>query len=77
MGQVFHAFSTKCHPAYGVYVIHYEGRANTLTPCYSQGERASQKGATALYDCTWPGEWSREWEVAGKSDIRYNFPGYD
>jgi 4-hydroxy-3-polyprenylbenzoate decarboxylase len=51
-GKVLHAFSTKCHPAYGIHVVHYEGRANTLTPCYSQSERAIQKGATVLYDCT-------------------------
>jgi 4-hydroxy-3-polyprenylbenzoate decarboxylase len=67
MGSVFHAFSTKCHPAHGIHTIHYEGRGNTLTPCYSQGERALQKGATVLFDCTWPGEWSREWEVPVKA----------
>jgi 4-hydroxy-3-polyprenylbenzoate decarboxylase len=74
MGEVFHAFSTKCHPAYGIHVVHYEGRANTLTPCYSQGERAAQKGATVLYDCTWPGEWSREWEVPVKATFETIFP---
>ena len=67
MGRVIHAFSTKCHPAHGIHTIHYEGRGNTLTPCYSQGERALQKGATMLFDCTWPGEWSREWEVPVKA----------
>lgn len=67
MGKVIHAFSTKCHPAHGIHTIHYEGRGNTLTPCYSQGERALQKGATVLFDCTWPGEWSREWEVPVKA----------
>ncbi len=74
LGKVLHAFSTKCHPAHGIHVIHYEGRANTLTPCYSQGERALQKGATALYDCTWPGEWSREWEVPVKATFDTIFP---
>lgn len=69
MGKVLHAFATKCHPANGIHVIHYEGRANTLTPCYSQGERAAQRGATVLYDCTWPGEWSREWEVPVKATL--------
>lgn len=69
MGKVVHAFATKCHPANGIHVIHYEGRANTLTPCYSQGERAAQRGATVLYDCTWPGEWSREWEVPVKATL--------
>lgn len=74
MGQVLHAFSTKCHPAHGIHVVHYEGRANTLTPCYSQGERAAQKGASVLYDCTWPGEWSREWEVPVKATFATIFP---
>jgi phenylphosphate carboxylase alpha subunit len=73
MGKVLHAFSTKCHPANGIHVIHYEGRANTLTPCYSQGERAAQQGATVLYDCTWPGEWSREWEVPVKATLESIF----
>ncbi len=67
MGRVIHAFSTKCHPAHGIHTIHYEGRGNTLTPCYSQGERALQKGATVLFDCTWPVEWSKEWEVPVKA----------
>ncbi len=74
LGQVLHAFSTKCHPAHGIHVTHYEGRANTLTPCYSQRERALQKGATVLYDCTWPGEWSREWEVPVKATFNTIFP---
>jgi len=74
LGKVIHAFSTKCHPAHGIHVVHYEGRANTLTPCYSQRERAMQKGATVLYDCTWPGEWSREWEVPVKATFDTIFP---
>ena len=74
IGKALHAFSTKCHPAHGVHVVHYEGRANTLTPCYSQGERAAQKGATVLFDCTWPGEWSREWEVPVKATFDSIFP---
>lgn len=74
MGKVLHAFSTKCHPGHGIHAVHYEGRANTLTPCYSQGERAAQKGATVLLDCTWPGEWSREWEVPVKATFESIFP---
>lgn len=74
LGQVLHAFSTKCHPAHGIHTAHYEGRANTLTPCYSQGERSLQEGATVLFDCTWPGEWSREWEVPVKATFDTIFP---
>ncbi len=57
---VLHAFSTKCHPGTGLHVSHYDGRANTLTPCYSQTERAARSGATAAFDATWPPEWPRE-----------------
>jgi 4-hydroxy-3-polyprenylbenzoate decarboxylase len=74
IGKVLHAFSTKCHPAHGIHIVHYDGRANTLTPCYSQAERTAQKGATVLFDCTWPGEWSREWEVPVKATFDSIFP---
>jgi hypothetical protein len=36
-------------------------------PVYKPRERAAQKGVTMLFDCTWPGEWSREWEVPVKA----------
>ena len=74
MGMVLHAFATKCHPAKGIHVVHYEGRANTLTPCYSQEERMKQKGATVAFDCTWPPEWSREWEAPMKAAFDTIFP---
>jgi len=59
-GQVLHAFATKCHPGRGIVVDHYEGRANSLTPCYSPKERASLKGASVAFDSTWPPEWPPE-----------------
>jgi 4-hydroxy-3-polyprenylbenzoate decarboxylase len=57
MAEVLHAFATKCHPGTGVHVARYEGRANTLTPCYSQTERVARSGATVALDATWPPEW--------------------
>src|SRR6266849_3300172 len=63
MAAVMHAFATQCHPGRGIHVVHYEGGANTLTPCYSQDERLAKRGATVGFDCTWPPNWSREWEV--------------
>ncbi len=60
MGQVMHAFASKCHPAKGVHIEHYEGRANSLTPFYGPEERARLKGASMAFDCTWPPEWSPE-----------------
>ncbi len=60
LGQVLHAFATKCHPGTGIHVTHYEGRANTLTPAYSQAERVARSGATVAFDATWPLEWPSE-----------------
>ena len=74
IGQVLHAFSTKCDPSRGIHVVRYEGRSNTLTPCYSQADRLAQRGATVLFDCTWPSEWSREWEVPVKATFDSMFP---
>lgn len=60
MAAVVHAFSTKCHPVRGTHIHRYEGRANALTPAYSQKERAEHQGATVAFDATWPPEWPRE-----------------
>ncbi|MFQ5829271.1 MAG: UbiD family decarboxylase [Candidatus Methylomirabilia bacterium] len=57
LAEVLHAFSTKCHPGTGIHVTRYEGRANTLTPCYSQAERIARSGATVAFDATWPPDW--------------------
>jgi len=74
MGAVLHAFATKCHPGRGIHIAHYEGRANTLTPCYSQEERLALRGASVAFDCTWPPEWSREWQVPVKATFDGIYP---
>ncbi|MBW2056662.1 MAG: UbiD family decarboxylase [Deltaproteobacteria bacterium] len=60
MGQVLHAFASKCHPGRGIHVEHYEGRANSLSPFYGPAERAVLKGASVAFDCTWPADWDPE-----------------
>ncbi len=60
MGQVIHAFATKCHPGRGITLEHYEGRGNALTPCYSADERRRLKGASVVFDATWPENWEKE-----------------
>jgi 4-hydroxy-3-polyprenylbenzoate decarboxylase len=67
MDEVLHAFSTRCHPGRGVFVTHYTGRANGLTPCYSAEERSSLSGATVAFDCTWPPGWDRLTSVPVKA----------
>ena len=74
MEAVMHAFATQCHPARGIHVVQYEGRANTLTPCYSQEERLAKRGATVGFDCTWPPDWSREWDVPVRATFNCIFP---
>lgn len=62
---VLHAFATKCHPERGTHIHTYTGRANALTPAYSQEERAQRLGASVAFDVTWPPEWP-----AGTTPIR-------
>ena len=73
MGEVLHAFATKCHPGKGIYVTTYEGRANALTPCYSPEERRKLTGAGVAFDSTWPLEWDRDTEVPIKSSFTGTF----
>jgi len=73
-GQVAHALATKCHPGRGIVIIEYEGKANPITPCYSAEERKKLKGATAVFDCTWPSEWSIEYDIPTKSCFTDIYP---
>ena len=57
MAAVIHAFATKCHPDRGAHVTRYVGKANTLTPAYTQEERVTRTGASVAFDATWPPEW--------------------
>ena len=73
MKQVIHAFATKCHPAKGITVEHYEGRANALTPCFSADERRRLKGASVVFDATWPDDWEQE-GIPVKSAFETTYP---
>lgn len=73
MNQVIHAFSTKCHPGRGITLEHYEGRGNALTPCYSADERRRLKGASVVFDATWPEEWQEE-AIPIKSAFETTYP---
>jgi len=73
MNQVMHAFATKCHPGRGIAVEHYEGRGNALTPCYSADERRRLKGASCVFDATWPDDWDPE-GIPVKSAFQTTYP---
>ena len=60
MKEVFHAFSTKCNPAYGISIDKMAINC-PLTP-YLPPDKRDQGigGANVLFDCTWPVEWKEE-----------------
>ncbi len=73
-GEVLHALAVKCHPMRGIIVEEVEaGKANPLTPCYSVEERRQLKGATALFDATWPPDLPKE-EIPIKSSFATIYP---
>jgi len=74
LGQVLHAFATKCHPAKGTIVTELEGRVQVLTPAYSREERRRVYSATAVNDCTWPPEWSWEADIPVKASFEMMYP---
>lgn len=74
LGQVLHAFATKCHPAKGTIVAELEGRVHSLAPAFSREERKRLYSATALNDCTWPPEWSTETDIPVKASFDMMYP---
>ncbi len=72
--EVVHAFVTRCHPGRGIIVKEYEGKANPMNPHYSFEERKTLKGATVVFDCTWPKEWSNETEIPMTSSFEQCYP---
>lgn len=73
LGEVLHAFATKCHPVRGIRVTDREV-ALSLTPYLSVEDRKWERGAGAVFDCTWPVEWSRETEVPQRMSFNEVYP---
>lgn len=83
--EVFYAFASKCHPVRGVkgislkmgqiFGLEKRGYAgNILTPFLSPEERKRRDGARGLYDCTWPAEWSPEFDIPPRVSFEENYP---
>ncbi len=73
LAEVLHAWATKCHPARGI-SIGERDHAIPLTPYLSPDERKWGKGASALFDCTWPLEWPKETGVLPKVSFNEIYP---
>lgn len=74
LGEVLHAFATKCHPTRGIRLTDREPAGTHLAPYLSPEERRWLKGGRALFDCTWPIDWSRETDVPPRMSFRDAYP---
>jgi phenyl-phosphate phosphatase/carboxylase subunit alpha len=73
LGEVIHAWSTRCHSGRGILVKHVEGSAQALTPCYDMDERARRAGAVAAFDVSFPRAWDPA-EVPMKAKFEAVYP---
>ena len=73
LGEVIHAWSTRCHSGRGTFIKHVEGSAQQLTPCYSQEERMRRAGATVAFDVSFPPGWDPT-EVPMKARFNTVYP---
>ena len=75
MGEVLHAFATKCHPIRGTLIGESKpGLGNPVTPGLSPEERRALQSPVAVYDCTWPLEWSKETDIPMKASFDMAYP---
>ncbi len=72
IGEVIHAFATKCHPLNGITT--YPSFGHPLAPYLSFHERTWGKGGRVVIDCTWPLDWDEEIETPVKSSFKTIYP---
>jgi len=72
MREVFHAFSTVHHPIRGTHALSHAS-GHSLMPFLSEHDRSYGIGATVVYDCTWPKDWSAE-EIPKKASFKDIYP---
>ena len=57
LGEVLHAWSTRCHSGRGTIIKEVKGSAQQLTPCYNAEERMRRDGAVVAFDVSFPPSW--------------------
>jgi 4-hydroxy-3-polyprenylbenzoate decarboxylase len=58
--EVFWALATRNHPGRGI--VPFENtRVFPLFPFLSAAERQAGRCTTAIFDCTWPADWPKEY----------------
>jgi len=73
LGEVIHAFGSKCHPVRGTHPVPY-AVGNPLVPYQNYEERLWSKGCRVLYDCTWPVDWPIGVAVPQRSSFKTIYP---
>lgn len=53
--EVFHAFTTRCHPKTGIHI--WDGAGTPLNPFATPQERTYSVGSKVLFDCLFPLHW--------------------
>ncbi len=71
--EVFHAFATRLHPGRGI-TIESKDVSMKDAPFLSAQERKWSRGASVLFDCTWPSQWSRESEIPPRVSFKDVYP---
>lgn len=71
--EVFHAFATRLHPGRGIFI---ETRDMSMkdAPFLSIEERKWSRGASVLFDCTWPSHWSKEEDIPPRVSFQDAYP---
>lgn len=70
---LFHALVTKCHPKRDTWIVK-ESRAAASAPYLTANERNLNKGAAAIFDCTWPTDWDRSIAVPPRVSFDQCYP---
>lgn len=73
LSEVIHAFATKCHPGRGIKTSNLAPFV-ALTPYLIKEDRKAPKGYRALFDCTWPRNWSRETDIPPRVSFNEVYP---
>lgn len=73
MTEVFHAFATRLHPGRGI-TIEKKDMSMRDAPFLSHHERKWYRGASVLFDCTWPAQWSRDSDIPPKVSFKEVYP---
>lgn len=73
LNQVLHALATKCHPINGIHKWELNYNID-LTPYLNDEERREGRGVRALFDSTWPPDWSRETDIPPRVSFQEVYP---